>query len=387
MPSATLTRVVVSLTLASALLLRGARAEPLIAQSQAQSPRTSTFAELIAKLSEPGGDFGGDNLISNEQSYLRVLPALARGGVTGGAYLGVGPDQNLSYIAQVKPAIAFIIDIRRDNLLLHLLFKAIFSVSPTRIEYLCALTGRAPPVKTDTWTDASIDKLSDYIDAAHVLGQAEQRTLSGRLDAAMKAAGSGFTLWAADLQRIHEFHDTFIQSGLALVFAARGRPPSFYYPSLRTLLTETDGAGHRASFLAVESSYQFVRNLEARDLIIPVVGDVSGPHAMAAIATEMTARGTPLSAFYVSNVEQYLYQDGRFPAFVANLRRLPRTDRSTVIRSIFPSGYRGALPQSTSDSYSTSLTQGLDVMLKDVAAGRYRTYADLVVASSTSAIR
>jgi hypothetical protein len=103
---------------------------------------------------------------------------------------------------------------------------------------------------------------------------------------------------------------------------------------------------------------------------------------MPAIAAEMTARNTPLSAFYISNVEQYLYQDGRFPAFVANLNRLPRNERSTMIRSVFPSGYRGVLPQSTGDSYSASLTQGLDVMLKDIAAGRYRNYADLVIASS-----
>jgi len=148
------------------------------------------------------------------------------------------------------------------------------------------------------------------------------------------------------------------------------------------LLGETDGAGHQSSFLAVEAGYQFVRNLEQRDLIVPVVGDVSGPRAMAAIVAEMTARGTPLSVFYISNVEQYLYQDGRFPAFVENLKRLPRNERSMMIRSIFPSGYRGFLPQSTPDSYSTSLTQGVDVMLKDLAAGRYRSYADLVLASS-----
>ena len=178
------------------------------------------------------------------------------------------------------------------------------------------------------------------------------------------------------------FHRSFIDAGLSLVFAARGRPPADYYPSLRTLLNETDGVGRQASFLAIETGYQFVRGLEQRDLIVPVVGDVSGPRAMAAIAAEMTARGTPLSAFYISNVEQYLYQDGRFPAFVENLKRLPHNERSTMIRSIFPSGYRGYLPQSAPDSYSTSLTQGLDVMLKDIAAGRYRSYADLVLASS-----
>jgi hypothetical protein len=201
-----------------------------------------------------------------------------------------------------------------------------------------------------------------------------------KLEAAMKA--TGVPLDANDLARIDEFHRAFIESGLDLIFQARGRPPQYYYPSLKTLLLESDGAGRRASFLAVEAGYQFVRSLEARDLIVPVVGDVSGAHAMPAIAAEMTARGTPLSAFYISNVEQYLYQDGRFPAFVANLNRLPRNERSTMIRSVFPSGYRGPLPQASSDSYSASLTQGLDAMLKDIAAGRYRTYADLVVASS-----
>src|SRR6185295_11717101 len=109
-----------------------------------QTARPPSFAALIERLSEPGGDFGGDNLISNEQSYLRVLPALDQARVTGGAYLGVGPDQNFSYIAAIKPDVAFIIDIRRDNLLLHLLFKAIFAAAPTRVEYLCLLTGRAP---------------------------------------------------------------------------------------------------------------------------------------------------------------------------------------------------------------------------------------------------
>jgi hypothetical protein len=370
------TRILLAFVCASAVLATGLDAQ----RSTVAPPSASTFAALITKLSEPGGDFGGDNLISNEQSYLRVLPALARHGVTGGAYIGVGPDQNLSYIAQVKPAVAFIIDIRRDNLLLQLLFKALFAISPTRIEYLSALTGRAPPASAGAWADAGIDRMVAYIDATAALPPAGQRALRARLDTAIHASGVGLS--AVDFDRIDAFHRAFVDAGLSLVFAARGRAPSGYYPTLETLLLETDGAGHRSSFLAIESAYQFVRGLEQRDLIVPVVGDVSGTHAMAAIAAEMTARNAPLSAFYISNVEQYLYQDGRFPAFVANLRQLPQNDRSTMIRSIFPSGYRGALPQSTGDSYSTSLTQGLDVMLKDVAAGRYRSYADLVLASA-----
>ena len=77
----------------------------------------SSFAVLVERLSEPGGYFDTDNLISNETSYLHVIGELEELGVSGGAYIGVGPDQNFSYIAHVRPRIAFIIDIRRDNLL------------------------------------------------------------------------------------------------------------------------------------------------------------------------------------------------------------------------------------------------------------------------------
>src|SRR5579862_258058 len=84
-----------------------------------------SFAAEIERLSERGGTFDTDNLISNERAYLDVIPALAARGVTGGAYVGVGPDQNFSYIARIRPSVAFIIDVRRDNLLLQLLFKAL----------------------------------------------------------------------------------------------------------------------------------------------------------------------------------------------------------------------------------------------------------------------
>ena len=86
----------------------------------------TAFAAEIAALSEPEGYFDTDNLISNEQRYLTVCPTIERAGLRGGAYIGVGPDQNFSYIAASARTVAFIVDVRRDNLLLHLLFKALF---------------------------------------------------------------------------------------------------------------------------------------------------------------------------------------------------------------------------------------------------------------------
>ena len=350
-----------------------------VTRASDQAPRAVSFAALVDRLSEPGGDFGGDNLISNEQSYLQVLPALERAGVTGGVYVGVGPDQNFSYIAQIKPSVAFLIDIRRDNLLLHLLFKAIFALAPTRVEYLCLLTGRAPPAQPATWRDAPIDRLIAHVDGRRAVDDATLRARTTQIDARLMA--TGLPLSAADRRRIVEFHRPFIDVGLSLVFQARGRPPQSDYPSLRDLLRERDSAGRQLGFLASEPGYQVVRALQARDAIVPVVGDVSGPRAMRAIAAEIAARGETLSAFYISNVEQYLFNDGRFGAYVENLKRMPRGPRSTIIRSVFPSGYRGVLPQSRPGDYSTSLTQPLGAMLADIAAGRYPRYADLINAS------
>src|SRR5258707_607516 len=85
-------------------------------RASAQLPRAlsdSAFAELSSQVSEPGGFFDTDNLISNEDSYLHAITTLQQLGIHGGAYLGVGPDQNFSYIAAIQPQIAFIVDIRR----------------------------------------------------------------------------------------------------------------------------------------------------------------------------------------------------------------------------------------------------------------------------------
>jgi hypothetical protein len=109
-----------------------------------------SFAALSARLSEPGGYFDSDNLISNETSYLHVIGKLKELGVNGGVYLGVGPDQSFSYIAKIRPKLAIMIDIRRDNLLQHLLFKSMFARSRNRIEYLCMFFGKPMP-KTKGW--------------------------------------------------------------------------------------------------------------------------------------------------------------------------------------------------------------------------------------------
>jgi hypothetical protein len=335
----------------------------------AQAP----FASLVEQLSEPNGDFDTDNLISNEQSYLHVMPALEQAGISGGVYIGVGPDQNFSYIARIRPSEAFIVDIRRDNLLLHLLFKAIFASTKNRVEYLGALTGRPVPDHPETWRDAGIEKVVAYFDEAKPLSATASAETTERLHAAMRKFG--VPLSAKDLATIDRFHAAFTQSGLLLQFTSTGRPAREYYPTYRDLLLETDRKGRKLCYLASEDDFQFVRALEARDAVIPVVGDLSGPHAVAAIGQLMAQRGERLAAFYVSNVENYLFRNGAYTRYIENLKRLPHSDRSLIIRSIF-GGY--ALPESAPGYYSTSTVQNLNELLTTCGAGKCRSYFEVL---------
>jgi hypothetical protein len=148
----------------------------------------------------------------------------------------------------------------------------------------------------------------------------------------------GVPLSPADLDTVDRFHRTFIAEGLGLQFQTFGRRPQPYYPSLRDLLLATDANGRTWNYLAREDDFQFVKSLQARDAVIPIVGDVSGTHAMRAIAETITARGGRVSAFYLSNVETYVRRGGGMMQFVENMDRLPHDDRSIVIRSIFGGG-------------------------------------------------
>ena len=298
--------------------------------------RSQSLAGLIASLSEPGGYFDTDNLISNERSYLHVVPALrALAGQAGGngVYLGVGPDQNFSYIAHLRPTLAILIDIRRDNLLLHLLFKALFSEAATRADYLALLTGRSQPAAT---RDASIESLVRLVDEARPLGSNRARTTPG-------TAGRGHRRLRRAAFEHGPRHDCALPSPVrrcrSLPAVQLHRPPPQYdYPTYRDLLLEVDRDAVRRSFLANEEDFQFVKSLHARDRIVPIVGDLAGRGALANVGRYLDATGLRVSAFYTSNVEFYLFRDGSAQAFIANLARLPRQPGSVIVRSVFPGG-------------------------------------------------
>ncbi len=333
------------------------------------------FAELIDKFSEPNGYFDTDNLISNESSYLHVLGKMRQMKVTGGAYIGVGPDQSFSYIAQIRPKIAFIVDIRRDNLLQHLLFKSLFALSRNRIEYLCLLFGKPAPADLKSWESSSVLEITSYLDKAPAKKELFDAS-SARIQARVKSFG--LKLEESELATITRIHQAFFDAGLDLKFTSRNRPPRYYYPNYRDLLLEKDLTGKHGNYLANEDDFQFLKNLEERNQVIPLVGNLAGSQTIKSIAQYLKQRGERVSAFYTSNVEFYLMREDDFDRFAENVGRLPRDERSLIIRSYFNGTWGYPHPQSVVGYYSTQLLQTFESFVREYAAGGLRSYTDIV---------
>ena len=128
----------------------------------ADSISGAEFTRIIQEFSEPGGYFQSDNLISNEEGYLTIIDKMQELGASGGAYIGVGPEQNFTYIARIRPKIAFIIDIRRQAMVQQLMYKALFHMSKNRTEFLARLLSRPLTGEDAPGPDASMRELMGY---------------------------------------------------------------------------------------------------------------------------------------------------------------------------------------------------------------------------------
>ena len=334
----------------------------------------SVFAHLVQRLSGPGTRFNTDNLVSNERSYLHVIGGLEERGIRGGAFIGVGPDQGFSYIATIEPEVAFILDIRRDNLLLHLLYKAIFEVSPTRVEFLAHLFGKPAPSGVSEWTGRSIGDVLAYVEGTPTDDLlVEER--HGRV--AERVRAYGVPLDEQDLATIRRFHREFIDHGSGLKYTTYDRVPRPVDPTYGQLMLETDLQGREMSFLATPERYAIVREMERENRVIPVVGDLAGDHPMREIGRYLEEIRLPVLALYASNVEFLLWERGTLGAFVENVAALPRAPEALLIRSIM-GRYGRAHPHNVRGYYSTQSLQTLESLVDAHRTGEYRSYSELV---------
>jgi len=137
------------------------------------------------------------------------------------------------------------------------------------------------------------------------------------------------------------YRSAFFRDGPELGYTLTGSGRTGGVPSYAELMAMTDAAGKAWSYLSTEERFAFLKDLESKNLIVPVVGNFGGDHALRAVGAHLRDLGARVNAFYLSNVEQYLRQDGLWEAFCANVASMPLDVSSTFIRSVRGAGAGG----------------------------------------------
>jgi hypothetical protein len=337
-------------TLIFPFLFYGCGASPPVPEKLPAHLTDREFWNMITDFSERGGYFPSDNFVSNESGYQNVIPALRKAVKPGGVYIGVGPEQNFTYIVALQPKMAFVVDIRRQNMLEHLFYKALMETSPDRMEFLSRLFSRPQVESTadSAFFESNVRRVVEYLENA-----------------------KGFTLSPEDEAGIRNVAEAFFKSGPELSYTSLGSLGDFRkMPSYSDLMTETDGVSRNWNFLATEDQFQAIRRMQKDNLIVPLVGDFAGPKAIRSVAQYVQEHGSTVRAFYTSNVEQYLFQgDTNWKHFYDNVAFLPIDSTSAFIRYVMSGwGFRER----------TSVSSAMDSTVQAYRVGRIQAYYDVV---------
>jgi hypothetical protein len=312
-----------------------------------------------------------ENFLSNERSYQDPISELKKTVKPGGVYLGVGPEQNFTYIAAIRPQVAFIIDIRRQNMLELLMYKALFAMAANRADFVSLLFSRKPAF--DTNDESPPQELFRAYTAAK-----PDRAFFDRNLHEMKAQ---LHLKSRDEKALEYVYNVFFTVGPNLTYSSTSSSaPSG--PSYADLMRSTDWNGHSWSYLASEDNFRFVKEMQRKNLIVPVVGDFAGPKALRTIGLYLKDHHATVSAFYVSNVEMYILPSPQWKSYCANIAALPMDQSSQFIRFLI-----GPYARDKSVSIGPFRTRNLSVtspmidVLTGVLKGYPPSYYDLIHAS------
>jgi hypothetical protein len=310
---------------------------PRAADSLPSQLSDQEFWKLSSDFSEPDGFFRSDNLLSNEVWLQRVIPELLSNIKSPSVYMGVGPEQNFTYITNLRPKMVFIVDIRRGNFDLQLTYKALFELSADRADFVSRLFSRKRPEGLDR-NSSAMDIFAAYknVPTSETLFKENLKAIDDLL-----LTKHHFALSDGDVQGVEYVYHAFYNFGPQLNYSSTGGFGARYQPSYEDLMIATDEAGAQRSFLANEENFAFLKALETKNLLVPVVGNFSGPKAIRAVGDWIRMKGGTVSAFYLSNVEQYLYQDRIWGNFCRNVATLPLETSSTFIRSVRGGGGNG----------------------------------------------
>jgi hypothetical protein len=333
------------------------------------------FWKMVEDFSEPGGFFRSDNFLSNETTYQEPIPELRKRSTPDGVYLGVGPDQNFTYITALHPRMAFIIDIRRQNMIEHLMYKALIEASTDRADFLSRLFSRPRPPNLDKSTTPK--QLFDAFTQSAQNDALFQKNLQEMLDRLVKR--HGFPLSDDDRRSLEYVYRAFFSEGPDLRYSyPRQQFGARWFPNYAELMTATDLTGLNHSYVSSEESFRALRDFQRNNLLVPIVGDFGGEKAVRAVGSYLREHGATVNYFYTSNVEQYLFQSDAWEKYYTNVSTLPLNEHSTFIRAYFNMGFRYPPGIITPDLHSVQLLDPIQSLLAAFRGGQLHTYNDVV---------
>jgi hypothetical protein len=256
----------------------------------------------------------------------------------------------------------------------HLMYKAMIEMAPDRAGFMSLLFARARPQGLNA--ESTPEALFNGFAAVPTDTLLFAKNLAAITEWLTKR--HGFTLSQTDLQSLDYVYRAFVTAGPDITYAfPNGGGRGFgRWPSFMQLMLETDGTGNNRSYLATEANFRVLKALETNNLIVPLVGNFSGDKTLRAVGRYVKDHGAMVTAFYTSNVEQYLFQQGDdWQRFYANVATLPLDSTSTFIRSLSNgNGFRPGSPNSRSIQLLSSVLE----TLKAVQDGRVQTYYDMI---------
>jgi hypothetical protein len=183
----------------------------------------------------------------------------------GGVYLGVGPEQNFTYMAAIRPGIAIITDIRRGNLHMQLMYKALFELSADRGEFVSRLFSKPrPPTVTTSST------VAELFDAFWEVPTVSEGVFNANVAAIQRhlTKTHAIPLSQDDLDGIARVYKTFYWYGpsmnysasVALTAGGQGRGTNY-----RDLMVQTDATGQGFSYLGSEEKFAFPQTTGAQE--------------------------------------------------------------------------------------------------------------------------
>ena len=222
-------------------------------------------------------------------------------GTGTGAYIGVGPCQNLTYIGALRPRLAIICDSRPDNLIEHLMFKMLIERAASPLDYLLQLFSRV--LERPPGTD--LREAEDLV-AAFELGTPDPETFRDNLEWLRSEAKRRWEFDDGQLDRLSYLYGEFFGKQLSITAVNKECAEALGSPTLRDVILARNSYRRNFHFLTDADRFGYVRQMHMEDRIIPMLGNFCSAASIELINDLLGEFGERADTIYLSNIEDYV---------------------------------------------------------------------------------